>query len=136
MPNFFKPLTWPAKWIKRHNHESSQPLCALVSCSRPQSLWQRLRHRPNGTLLQGVFYCQPQCLETALVRQLSRLRVTPPAPQPPNRIPLALLMVAPGKLTYIEVRAPLAAQRRARYAQITDSTETPPFPPHHAPPTP
>ncbi len=123
MPNFFKPLTWPAKWIKRHNHESSQPLCALVSCSRPQSLWQRLRHRPNGTFLQGVFYCQPQCLETALVGQLSRLRVTPPAPQPPNRIPLGLLMVARGKLTYIEVRAALEAQRRARYGKIGEWIE-------------
>src|SRR5713226_9144429 len=123
MPNFFKPLTWPAKWIKRHNHESSQPLCALVSCSRPQSLWQRLHRRPNGTLLQGVFYCQPQCLETALVGQLSRLRVTPPAPQPPNRIPLGLLMVARGKLTYIEVRAALEAQRRARYGKIGEWIE-------------
>ncbi len=123
MPNFFKPLTWPAQWIKRHNHESSQPLCALVSCSRPQSLWQRLRHRPSGTFLQGVFYCQPQCLETALIGQLSRLRVTPPSSQPPNRIPLGLLMVARGKLTYIEVRAALEAQRRARYGKIGEWIE-------------
>ena len=123
MPNFFKPLTWPAKWIKRHNHDSSQPLCALVSCSRPQSLWQRLRHRPNGTFLQGVFYCQPQCLESALIGQLSRLRVMAPALQPPNRIPLGLLMVARGKLTYIEVRAALEAQRRARYGKIGEWIE-------------
>jgi len=123
MPNFFKPLTWPAKWTKRHNHESSQPLCALVSCSRPQSLWQRLRHRPNGTFLQGVFYCQPQCLESALIGQLSRLRVMAPALQPPNRIPLGLLMVARGKLTYIEVRAALEAQRRARYGKIGEWIE-------------
>ena len=54
MPHFFKPITWSANWIKRHNLESSDPPCALVNCSRPQSLWQRLRHRPSGTFLQGV----------------------------------------------------------------------------------
>jgi hypothetical protein len=123
MPDFLKPLTWSANWINRHNLESSQPPCALVSCSRPQSLWQRLRHRTNGTFLQGVFYCQPQCLETALINQLSRLRVMAPPPQPPNRIPLGLLMVARGKLTYIEVRAALEAQRRARYGKIGEWIE-------------
>jgi hypothetical protein len=52
--------------------------CSLASCARPRSLWQRLRdrHRPNGTYLQGVFHCRPQCLENALVGQLSRLRRT------------------------------------------------------------
>jgi hypothetical protein len=123
MPDFLKPLTWSANWIKRHNLESSQPPCALASCSRPQSLWQRLRHRPTGTFLQGVFYCQPQCLETALIGQLSRLRVMALPSQPPNRIPLGLLMVARGKLSYIEVRAALEAQRRARYGKIGEWIE-------------
>jgi hypothetical protein len=125
MPHFFKPLTWSASWIKRHNLESSEPPCALASCSRSQSLWQRFRHRhrPNGTFLQGVFYCQPQCLETALIGQLSRLRVITPSPPPPNRIPLGLLMVARGKLTYTEVRAALEAQRRARYGKIGEWIE-------------
>ncbi len=123
MPHFFKPITWSANWIKRHNLESSDPPCALVNCSRPQSLWQRLRPRPSGTFLQGVFYCQPQCLETALINQLSRLRVMAPSPQSPNRIPLGLLMVARGKLTHIEVRAALEAQRRARYGKIGEWIE-------------
>ncbi len=123
MTNFLKPLTWSANWIKRHKAESSEPSCALASCTRPHSLWHCLRHRPNGTLLQGIFYCQPQCLETALIVQLSRLRVTTPSPQPPNRIPLGLLMVARGKLTHIEVRAALEAQRRARYGKIGEWIE-------------
>jgi Type II secretion system (T2SS), protein E, N-terminal domain len=125
MPNIFKPLTWPANWIKRRNLDSSEPACALACCSGPQSLWQRFRkrHRPNGTFLQGAFYCQPQCLETALIGQLSRLRVTAPSTQPPNRIPLGLLMVARGKLTYLEVRAALDAQRRARYGKIGEWIE-------------
>jgi hypothetical protein len=125
MNNFLKPLTWSAHWIKRHPFESSEPPCALVSCSRPRSLWQRLRrrHHPEGTFLQGVFYCQPQCLETALLGQLSRLRGMAPSPPPPNRIPLGLLMVARGKLTYLEVRAALEAQRRARYGKIGEWIE-------------
>jgi len=123
MTNFLKPLTWSANCIKRHNLEASQPPCALACCSGPQSLWQRLRHRPSGTFLQGVFYCQPQCLETALIGQISRLRVMAPPPQPPNRIPLGLLMVARGKLSYIEVRAALEAQRRARYGKIGEWIE-------------
>ncbi|MGD0415525.1 MAG: hypothetical protein ABSA80_09245, partial [Terriglobales bacterium] len=125
MPNFLKPLTWCANWIKRHSFDPSEPPCELPSCSGPQSLWQRFRkrHRPNGTFLQGAFYCQPQCLETALINQLSRLRVIAPSPPPPNRIPLGLLMVARGKLTHIEVRAALEAQRRARYGKIGEWIE-------------
>src|SRR5450432_2850853 len=53
----------------------------------------------------------------------SRLRTMAPSPQPPNRIPLGLLMLARGKLTYLEVRAALEAQRRARYAKIGEWIE-------------
>lgn len=125
MPNFLKPLTWSADWIKRRNLKFAEPTCALASCSGPQSLWQRFhkRQRPNGTFLQDLFYCRPQCLETALIGQLSRLRVMAPPSQPPNRIPLGLLMVGRGKLTYPEVRAALEAQRRARYGKIGEWIE-------------
>jgi len=130
MLNFLNPRTWSANWIKRRHPESTERRsaerpCALVSCSRPQSIWQRFRdrRRPNGTFLQGVFYCRPQCLETALTGQLSRLRIMAPSRQPPNRIPLGLLMVARGKLTYLEVRAALEAQRRARYGKIGEWIE-------------
>jgi hypothetical protein len=125
MPNFLNPRTWFTYWAKRNHLKPSRPPCALISCSRSQSYWQRLRdrHRPTGTFLQGAFYCRPQCLETALTNQLSRLRVMTPAPQPPNRIPLGLLMVARGKLTFTEVRAALEAQRRARYGKIGEWIE-------------
>ena len=46
-----------------------------------------------------------------------------PSPQPPNRIPLGLLMVARGKLTHVEVRAALDAQRRAHYGKIGEWIE-------------
>ncbi len=125
MPDFFKRLTWSPSWMKRRNLESAEPACALASCLGPRSRWQRFRKRyqPAGTFLQGVFYCQPQCLETALTSQLSRLRTMVPSPQSPNRIPLGLLMVARGKVTYLEVRAALEAQRRAHYGKIGDWIE-------------
>lgn len=120
-----KMRTWSAGLFKRGRPQPTQPECSLASCARPQSLWQRFRdrHRPNGTYLQGVFYCRPQCLESALVGQLSQLRIMAPAPQLPNRIPLGLLMVARGKLTYLEVSAALEAQRRARYGKIGEWIE-------------
>src|SRR6202140_2572919 len=121
MTDFLTPLTRFANWIKRPHLESSQSPCALVSCSGAGSLWQRLRR--HGTFLQGAFYCQPQCLEAALISQLSHLRVMAPSPPPPNRIPLGLLMVARGKLTFTEVRAALEAQRRAHYGKIGEWIE-------------
>jgi hypothetical protein len=123
MPEFFKPLSWSTNLIRGHSLGPSEPACALVSCTRSKSLWHRLRHRPNGAFLQGDFYCQPQCLEAALLSHLSRLRTIALSPQPPNRIPLGLLMVARGKLTHVEVRAALEAQRRARYGKIGDWIE-------------
>jgi hypothetical protein len=125
MNRFLKSLRSLARWIKRPNAAPLPPTCALASCSRARSLWQRLRNRrrPTGVFLQGVFYCHPQCLETALLNQLARLRTMAPSPPPPNRIPLGLLMVARGKLTYVEVRAALEAQRRARYGKIGEWIE-------------
>lgn len=125
MSKFLKPQTWFTTLTRGRNLEPTQPTCALTSCSRPQSLWQnfRDRHRPNGTLLQGAFYCRPQCLETALISQLFQLRMMAPSAQPANRIPLGLLMVARGKLTHVQVRAALEAQHRARYGRIGEWIE-------------
>src|SRR5271166_6027438 len=125
MTKISNPLTWSANWIKRHRLESSGPACALASCAATQSLWERFRsrHRPSGTFLQGVFYCRPQCLEAALLGQLSRMRIMSPRAPIPNRIPLGLLMVARGKLTHLEVRAALEAQQRARYGKIGEWIE-------------
>jgi len=125
MPNYFNPRTWFTRWSERRNADPSQIPCSLVSCTRAKSFWQRLRdrHRTRGTFLQGDFYCHHPCLEAALLNQLSRLQMMAPAQLPPNRIPLGLLMVARGKLTFIEVRAALEAQRRARYGKIGEWIE-------------
>jgi hypothetical protein len=125
MPGFFRPLTWSANWIKRRHVEMGKIPCTLASCTGEQTRWQRFRknRRRDGAFLQGAFYCQPQCLETALIGQLSRLRIMAPSQQSPNRIPLGLLMVARGKVTYLEVRAALEAQRRAHYGKIGEWIE-------------
>src|SRR4030081_2442388 len=121
MTDFLKPLTRFANRIKRHNFKSAQSPCALVSCTGSRPLWQRLRRQ--GAFLQGAFYCQPQCLEAALVSKISQLRVLAVAPQQANRSPLGLLMVAAGRNTVLEVRAALEAQRRARYGKIGEWIE-------------
>ncbi len=125
MANVLNPLRWPTNWIASYKSARALPPCGSITCSRSKSLWQRMRdrRRPAGAFLQGVFYCHPQCLETALTTQLSRLRIMAPTSQPPNRIPLGLLMVARGKLTYIEVQAALEAQRRARSGKIGEWIE-------------
>lgn len=116
MRDLFKPLTWPSNWAKRW--EETQPGCGLMSCSGSKPLWHRVWRRQHRTFLQGVFYCQPQCLETALIGELTRLETLAPAPPPPNRIPLGLLMVARGRLTYEQVVTALAAQQSARSVKI------------------
>jgi hypothetical protein len=118
MSSFLHPLTWSHNWIKRDHIASKDAPCASLSCTRPKTLWQRIRARRTGTFLDDKYYCQPQCLETALTAQISRLHAMTPALQTPNRIPLGLLMVARGKLTHTEVRAALEAQRRAGCGKI------------------
>jgi Type II secretion system (T2SS), protein E, N-terminal domain len=109
---------WPGKWGKRWRE--TQAKCELLSCTGSSSLWQRIWHGSNGFFLQGLFYCQPQCLEAALAGQLQRLEALAPAPPPPSRIPLGLLMVARGRLTHEQVVAALAAQESAGSGKIGD----------------
>ncbi len=118
--SFLHPFTWSSDWIARHYLASKSANCASLSCAGPQTFWRRLRSQRTGTLLDDKFYCRPQCLETALVARISRLRAMTQPVQPANRIPLGLLMVARGKLTHFELRAALEAQRRARYGRIGD----------------
>lgn len=123
MPVIPKSFAWPVDWIHRHRPVSKRPECALASCRGLPPLWQRLLRRHTGVSFHGQFYCCPQCLQAALMGQMSRLHSMAPSAQPSNRLPLGLLMVARGKLTHLEVRAALEAQRRARYGNIGDWIE-------------
>jgi len=118
MQKLFKTLTWPTHWKKRWE-EMGLP-CGLESCSGSKSPWTRIWHPPTGAFLQGIFYCRPKCLETALIAQLARLYPLAPAAAPSNRIPLGLLMVARGWLTHEQVVTALAAQQSAHSGKIGD----------------
>ena len=118
MRKMLKTLPWPNRWTKLW--EQTRHPCGLTSCPSPKSPWTRLCRPPTGTLLQGVFYCKPKCLETALIAQLARLYPLAPAATPSNRIPLGLLMVARGWLTHEQVVTALAAQQSARSGKIGD----------------
>ncbi len=116
MHDFLKPIA--RRWTPL-----GRPVCGLASCLGPPQLWHRISRPAVGARLQGVYYCQPRCLEIALNAELSRLQSVHPAPLPPNRIPLGLMMVARGKLTYGDVQAALDAQRRAGSGKIGDWIE-------------
>jgi hypothetical protein len=116
MREFFKSAPWNSDREKRW--QGATPGCGLPTCPGTQSLWHRMLRRQSGISLDGVYYCRPQCLESALVVQFARLQSLSPVPPPSNRMPLGLLMMARGKLTYNEVLAALEAQRRARYGKI------------------
>ena len=116
MRDLFKSAHWTRRLDKKWN--GTPPGCGLATCPGTQSLWHRVLRRQNGISLEGVHYCGPQCMESALVVQFARLQALSPTPPPSNRMPLGLLMVARGKLTYNEVLAALEAQRRARYGKI------------------
>lgn len=118
MHDLLKPLKRSVDWIRGVHTDGKPTGCALLTCSGPRTLRERLYQRHTGTFLYDQFYCGPKCLEAALLGQISRLRAMAPSVQAPNRIPLGLLMVARGKLTHLEVRAALEAQRRARYGKI------------------
>ena len=118
MQTLLKTLTSSNRWMKRWEH--ARRSCGLIACTIPKSSWTRLWRPRTGTLLQGVFYCQSKCLETALTAQLARLYPLTPAAPPSNRIPLGLLMVARGWLTHEQVVVALAAQQSAHSGKIGD----------------
>jgi hypothetical protein len=120
MQDSMKPSIWPATFRRRWN--GTQPGCGMPSCSRTRSLWQLLWRKPSGALLQGMYFCA-DCLGAALTAQLKQLDRWTPKVAAASRIPLGLLMVARGRLTYTEVLAALDAQRRARHGTIGEWIE-------------
>lgn len=123
MPDFLKPLIRSVKWRRQRDSGKKQQVCALPSCARTRTIWQWLIRRRAAISFQGKVYCSPKCLETELLGKISQLRTSAASARRPNRIPLGLLMVARGKITDLELRAALEAQRRARYGTIGDWIE-------------
>jgi hypothetical protein len=97
---------------------ASSNRCGLLNCSGTKSLWRRVWARRHGVRFEGVLYCHPQCLETAFRQELLRVQNQATVPPPANRMPLGLLMVARGRLTYDQVSAALAAQKKTGTGNI------------------
>lgn len=116
MNYIFAALGFVSNWSK--SLAGSSQRCGLLNCSGPKSLWRRLWARCHGTQFDGVFYCHPQCLETAVRQRLSRLQNQVPTLASPNRMPLGLMMVARGKITYDQVLLALDAQRTSGTGNI------------------
>ncbi|HUM04911.1 MAG TPA: hypothetical protein VLT90_05580 [Terriglobales bacterium] len=120
MRESLNPFVWSgvlARWQKRGLN------CGLASCSGRTSLWKRIRRHHSGAFLQGVYYCQPECVSAALTRVLTQLERRTPVPPSASRIPLGLLMVARGQLTYGKVAAALEAQKQAQHGTIGEWLE-------------
>jgi len=78
-----------------------------------------MRRRSQGIRLQGVWYCQTECLELALLEFFVRARAVPyHAAVASHRIPLGLLLLSRQQLTAVQLRAALAAQRAAGRGKI------------------
>ena len=134
MRELFKPALWTRSLEKKLG--DSMPGCGLTTCTGGKSVWHRMWKRQDGVSMEGVHYCRPQCLEGALAGHLARLQSLSPAPPRSNRMPLGLLMVARGTLTYNEVLAALDAQRRARSGKIGEWFENLVSPPNRKSPLP
>jgi hypothetical protein len=102
------------RWISetRRQWGGAFPRCSHAGCTASGRVWRRLGWRPGGTLLQGAWYCSPQCLEAAVRERFRRARQTVlPAPPPQHRIPLGLLLLSRGQVSNNQLRLALEAQR-------------------------
>jgi hypothetical protein len=120
MSSFLNLRVWSSDRIKNKYFASGESRCASLACTGKKTLWRRLCSRRTGMFLDDRYYCHQKCLETELMAQIARLQAMNEPVPPPNRMPLGLLMVARGKLTHVELRAALEAQRRAHHGRIGD----------------
>ena len=105
--------SWRDFWVEM------APRCGYFGCNHAGSRWRRMRRRSQGVQLQGVRYCQAECLELALCEVLERAR--PPSSRfavGAHRIPLGLLLLSRQQLTAVQLRTALAAQRAAGHGKI------------------
>jgi hypothetical protein len=103
--------SWRQAW--RGACKKMAPGCGY-RCLRGTSLWRRLGHGHRVVRLQGQLYRHPECLESALVEVVGRLRSTSNrAGVPTHRVPLGLLLLSRAQLTAEQLSTGLAAQRAA-----------------------
>ena len=93
--------------------------CADPECRRQfRPLLAPLPSR-TGIYLDGRWYCGSQCLMKALARHLARPKVPRHSRRlPDHRIPLGLLMMSRGEITYDQLKEALEAQRLATHGRL------------------
>jgi hypothetical protein len=113
---------WGMAW--REFRQKLVPHCSWRDCGRRPSIWRNLLRRRPSILLQGSPYCVESCLARALLEELgnapSEFRRVPA----PHRIPLGLLLLSRRQLTADQLRAALAAQRKAGRGRIGEWLQT------------
>lgn len=97
------------------------PRCSASGCRRAHKLFPAYRRRRAGILLDGRWYCSTQCLETPLALRVQNL-VSSFSPRSPRvyRVPIGLLLVGRGVITYSQLQKALSRQREARHGRMGD----------------
>jgi hypothetical protein len=104
---------------RRDFWEKLAPRCGYGGCVHAPNLWRRARRRSRGIRMQGEWYCQPECLESALTGVLRRTRpVLHPGASVSHRIPLGLILLSRQQLTAAQLRMTLKAQQTAGRGKI------------------
>lgn len=113
---------WSLAW--RQFCQKLAPQCADRSCLHTQTLWRRICKKRTGVIVQGLRYCQDECLERALISALRRARGTTTPTTVPHRIPLGLLLLSRQQITVEQLRAGLIEQRAAGRGRIGEWLQT------------
>ena len=88
--------------------------CAHPECSRQFSPLLAALPSRTGILLEGLWYCGSRCFARALPHLLKHPKLARRTRRlPDHRIPLGLLMMSRGELTYEQLKTALHAQRQA-----------------------
>lgn len=94
--------------------------CENPECPHRNSLRRRLlRSASEGVLLQGRWYCCPDCFERAVTTEfttLLKLRDEPLSHL--HRVPLGLLLLGRGVITDAQLKSALAIQRESRAGRL------------------
>jgi len=100
------------------------PSCAHPDCRNRRILWRCFRRKSAGVVIEGLRYCQEDCMECALTDALRRLRSVSPRGFAPHRVPLGLVLLSREQLTAEQLRTGLEAQRSAGRGKIGEWLQT------------
>jgi hypothetical protein len=87
------------RWAQKH------PPCGERDCNVTRRLWRRTVWWNQRIRLHGAHYCAPHCFETVARHCFSEVCARAVSASPvQHRIPLGLLMLSRGQLTYPQLQ--------------------------------